>query len=88
MSASRWDQISPVGLYEVIKAGSVGMKGRCSETEPTVLMFQEQEDGKGPVKETGKSQENQESVSWKESEEKFQDQLFEVLLMDRLKSNL
>ena len=41
MSASRWDQISPVGLYEVIKAGSVGMKGRCSETEPTVLMFQE-----------------------------------------------
>ena len=56
------------------------MKGRCSETELTALMFQEQEDGKGPVKETGKSQkENQQSVSWKESEEKFQDQLFEVL---------
>ena len=28
-----------VGLPE--QAGSVGMKGRCSETEPTVLMFQE-----------------------------------------------
>lgn len=69
MSASRWDQISPMGLDEVIKVGSVAMKGGCSETERTALTFHEQEDGKGPVKETGKSQkENQESVSWKESE--------------------